>query len=179
MSNFDTAILTVLEHEGVFVNDAHDPGGATKYGVSLQWLQSIGDLDNDGFLDGDFDHDGDVDVEDIKKLQKDDAIKLYRLHWWNKFQYEKIINQSLATKTFDFAVNMGSKQSHKCLQRAVRAAAGIRLIDDGILGTQSLQAINNINPLILIAAYRSEAAGFYRALNKPRYIDGWLNRAYS
>lgn len=57
MSNFDTAIITVLRHEGLFVNDSDDAGGATHYGVSLRWLKSIGDLDNDGFVDGDLDHD--------------------------------------------------------------------------------------------------------------------------
>lgn len=179
MSNFYTAIHVVLKHEGFFVNDRNDPGGATNYGVSLRWLKTIGDLDGDGFLDGDFDHDGDVDAEDIKKMQQDDAIKLYRQHWWDKNQYEKIINQAIATKTFDFAVNMGSKQAHKCLQRAIRAASSTKLIDDGILGVKSLEAINAANPPVLLAAFRSEAAGFYRALNKPKYIEGWLNRAYA
>jgi lysozyme family protein len=179
MSNFDTAILTVLKHEGLFVNDAQDPGGATNYGVSLRWLQSIGDLDGDGFLDGDFDLDGDVDVDDIKAMTQGDAIKLYRLHWWEKYHYEKINHQSIATKMFDFAVSMGSKQAHKCIQRAIRAASGIVLNDDGTIGSKSLEAINSANPSLLLVAYRSEAAGFYRTLNKPKFINGWLNRAYA
>lgn len=179
MSNFYTAVHVVLKHEGFFTNDSSDPGGATNYGISIRWLKTIGDLDGDGLLDGDFDHDGDIDIEDIRKMRQDDAIKLYRQHWWDKNQYEKIINQSIATKTFDFAVNMGSKQAHKCLQRAIRAASGINLLDDGILGVQSLEAINAANIPILVAAFRSEAAGFYRALNKSKYIKGWLNRAYA
>lgn len=179
MSNFDTAIVTVFKHEGLFVNDKQDPGGATNFGVSLRWLQSIGDLDGDGFLDGDFDLDGDVDIDDIKNMTKEDAYKLYRLHWWEKYQYEKINNQIIATKVFDFSVNMGSKLSHKCVQRAIRAASGTKLIDDGVLGVKSLEAINTANHNLLLVALRSEAAGFYRALNKPKYIEGWLNRAYA
>ncbi|MDX1901873.1 MAG: glycosyl hydrolase 108 family protein [Gammaproteobacteria bacterium] len=179
MSNFDTAILTVLRHEGLYVNDPQDAGGATNYGVSLRWLKSIGDLNSDGFLDGDLDHDGDVDLFDVKNMTRDDAIKLYRQYWWDNFPYEKIVNQLIGTKLFDLAVNMGSKPSHKCLQRAIRAASGLHLLEDGILGTKSLEAINAANADTLLAAYRSEAAGFYRSLNKPKYIEGWLNRAYS
>jgi lysozyme family protein len=179
MSNFDTAIITVLRHEGLFVNDSDDAAGATNYGVSLRWLKSIGDLDNDGFIDGDFDHDGDVDVLDIKKIQPNDATKLYRQYWWDKLSYEKIANQLIATKVFDLAINMGRKSAHICLQRAIRAASDIKLLEDGILGPKSLAAINAANVEILLAALRSEAAGFYRSLNKTKYIAGWLNRAYS
>lgn len=179
MSNFDTAIITVLKHEGLFTNDPQDPGGATNYGVSLRWLKSVGDLNADGFMDGDFDHDGDVDVDDIKKMTKEDAIQLYRTHWWDNYSYERITNQLIATKVFDFAVNMGSKPAHRCLQRAIRAVNGIRLLEDGIIGMKSLEAINTVYPDILLAAFKSEAAGFYRSLNKPHFIDGWLNRAYS
>ncbi len=179
MSNFDTAIITVLKHEGTFVNDPDDDGGATNFGISLRWLKSIKDHDRDGFLVGDLDHDGTVDINDIKKMSKEDAIKFYRNYWWDKYGYEKIITQSLATKVFDLSVNMGSLHAHKCLQRAVRASSSIILIEDGLFGNKSFEAINSANPEVLIAAYRSEAAGFYRSLDKPKYINGWLNRAYA
>lgn len=181
MSNFEAAISVVLLHEGFYVNDASDPGGATNFGISLRWLKDIGDTDGDGFLDGDIDHDGDVDVEDIKKMQKPDAIKLYRTHWWDKYGYVSISDNDIATKTFDFAINMGSKQAHKCLQRAVRSASPTKTIleDDGALGAKSFYAVNQCNPQFLLCALRSESAGFYRGLNKPKYINGWLNRAYS
>jgi len=173
MSNFDTAIITVLKHEGLFTNDQQDPGGATNYGVSLRWLKSI------GVLDGDINHDGEINVDDIKNMTQTDAIRLYHEYWWDKYCYEKIHNQSVSTKAFDLSVNMGSMQAHKCLQRAVRATAGICLLEDGVLGEKSFEAVNNANSDILLAAFRSEAAGFYRSLNKPYYLEGWLNRAYS
>lgn len=178
MSNFDTAIITVLKHEEHFVDDKNDPGGATNWGISLRFLKSIGDTCN-GYLIGDLDHDGDVDVNDIKIMNREDAIQIYRKYWWEKYTYDKIINQSLATKVFDLTVNMGTKKSHKCLQRACRAALSSPLAEDGIIGSKTLDIINNINPEVLIAAYRSETAGFYRSLKKPEYIEGWLNRAYS
>lgn len=179
MSNFNTAVLTVLKHEGGYVNDPQDTGGATNHGISLRFLKAVGDLDNNGFLDGDFDLDGHVDVHDISKMTQDDAINIYRHHWWDKYQYDRIINQSIATKVFDLAVNMGAKQAHICLQRAVRSACGVELLEDGVLGIKSIAAINNAPQSELLAAFRSEAASFYRSLNRPRYLNGWLKRAYN
>lgn len=78
MSNFDLAIQTVLSHEGSFVADPYDIGGATNYGISLRWLQSVGDIDKDSFLEGDLNKDGTVDIKDIKKIDQKQAIEFYR-----------------------------------------------------------------------------------------------------
>ena len=85
----------------------------------------------------------------------------------------------MATKVFDLAVNMGPNTAHCCLQRAVRAATGQALKEDGILGAATLQIVNATSAEVLLAAYRSEVAGYYRLLNKPRYEEGWLRRAYA
>lgn len=163
MSNFDTAIITVLKREGGFVDNPHDSGGATNFGISLRFLKSI---------------DSNATIEDIKNLTTENASNLYKLHWWDKYQYERIINQSIATKVFDAAVNMGSHWSHIGLQRSVLAASGISLKEDGILGDKSIAEINNVNPTELLVAYRSELAGIYRSFNEREFIDGWLARAY-
>lgn len=177
MSNFENAIHTVLKHEGGYVNDPVDPGGATKYGVSLRYLQNKKDLT------GDFDHDGDVDVDDIKGMNIEDAIDIYKTDWWDKYHYSMIEDQDLATKVLDLSINMGSKQAHKLLQRAV-TSLDRHLIADGILGEQSWYAIDKIDPKELIAAFRNQAAQFYLSLiaKKPKfkkYKNGWLKRAYS
>lgn len=187
MSNFDIAIIPVLKHEGGYVDNANDPGGATNYGISLRWLSKQGDLD------GDFDGDGDIDVDDIKAMTQEGAIALYHKHYWQPNKYHSIRSQIIANKVFDLTVNMGAKQSHKLLQRALRSS-GISVLDDGILGKISFDAIDRIKENELLAAYRSEAAGFYRslimrnaALRKKGitaedftvFKKGWLNRAYA
>lgn len=55
--------------------------------------------------------------------------------------------------------------------------------EDGIVGPQTLSAINFSNPKVLIAAIKSEAAGYYRALvaknsNQKKFLNSWLSRAY-
>jgi lysozyme family protein len=73
MAVFETAIDVVLRHEGGFVNNVHDSGGATNFGISLRFLR-----DYPG--DGDFDGDGDVDIDDIRKMTLTDAKRVYRKH---------------------------------------------------------------------------------------------------
>lgn len=192
-SNFDLALPIILEHEGGYVNNVHDPGGATNFGISLRYLQARGDLDGDGFADGDIDRDGDIDADDIKAMMPTDAAQFYRTGFWYPGKYGLINDQELATKAFDLGVNMGIKQGAKCVQRALMAAGVGPIADDGAIGPITIAAINASDALVLLAATRSEAAGFYRALVlrnsalRKRMIDvpdfsvfkkGWLRRAY-
>lgn len=179
---FNKAILTILKHEGGFVNDADDPGGATNYGVSLRFLIQEGDL-----AIGDIDGDGDIDADDVSKMTVEQAKAVYYKCWWLKYNYEAIDNLSLVTKVFDMSVNMGGKQAHILLQRAV-LACGIPVVEDGALGPKCFGAMSSITAAgggdALLASLRSEQAGFYRCLilKKPifiKYQAGWLSRAYS
>ncbi len=178
MSSFALAISLLLTHEGGFVDHPADPGGATNYGISLSYLSSLGDLDGDGYQDGDLDKDGDVDAADIRALTRDEAIHLYATQWWERYGYDRIQNQVIAAKVFDLAVNMGARQAHRVVQRALRSA-GVQVAEDGILGPKTLAAINGVMSWKLLPAIRSEAAGFYRSLQRPEFIQGWLNRAYA
>jgi len=180
---FDAAVGVVLAHEGGFVDDPADPGAATNWGISLKTLAALGDLDGDGYRDGDRDRDGDVDADDVRALERGDAIAIYRRQWWDRYGYDRVDRLFIATKLFDLAVNMGPRQAHLIVQRALRATDQ-PVAEDGILGPETLAAINNAPAFELMSAMRSEAAGFYRALiaKRPklaRFERGWLSRAYS
>ena len=180
--HFVQALAVLLKHEGGFVNDPNDPGGATKYGVSLRTVARL-DANLDGLLDFDLDGDGDVDAHDILALTPDQAGEYYCRQWWDKHGYGRINNPDIAVKVFDLAVNMGAKQAHKCLQRAIRAA-WFPTTEDGLFGPQTLSSTNAAEPRALLAALKSEAAGFYRNLaatspQSAKFLAGWLTRAYS
>ncbi len=183
MARYEDSIDTILKHEGGYVNDPKDPGGATNFGVSLRFLVDAGDIDKDNHLDGDFDGDGDVDVEDIKKMSIEDAKKIYRLHFWNPGHFELITDQAIATKCFDMSVNMGRIQAGKILQRAL-GACGQPVTVDGKVGLKTLNAVNLVAPDVLLFHLRDQQALFYRNLVtlKPslaKFLKGWLNRAYA
>jgi lysozyme family protein len=100
-----------------------------------------------------------------------------------KCKCEQIEDENIATKFFDLAVHTGIPQAVKLIQRALRAA-GIQVTEDRIIGSATLAAINKSDPTDLLAALKSESAGYYRLLasinpSQKRFIEGWLSRAYS
>lgn len=63
-----------MSHEGGFVNDPLDRGGATNKGVTIATWRQVG-YDKDG--------DGDIDVDDLKKITDTDAVeRVMRPHYW-------------------------------------------------------------------------------------------------
>lgn len=71
---FDKAMTFTLPHEGGFVNMKGDPGGATKYGISLPYARQVRlDKNNDGV----------VDEKDIQLLTVQDALERYRHDFWD------------------------------------------------------------------------------------------------
>lgn len=175
-ARFAQAVRGVLHHEGFFSDDPDDPGGATKYGISLRWLRAKGGW-------GDFDGDGDVDRDDIWAMREEDAVEAYHRFWWQAYGYGDF-QLVVGAKVFDLAVNMGPLPSHRILQRGVRAAGGPVLVDDGMLGPMTRAGVAQVSPEDLRVAMRSEAAGHYRLLIRgnrtfEKYRRGWLNRAYA
>jgi lysozyme family protein len=182
MADFNEAVKTVFKHEGHrFTQDPVDPGGATKYGVSLRWLVRQGELDPAAFELFDLDDDGDIDAQDVYLLCEQDAKSIYERYFWTKYQYAAIGNQAVATKVFDLCVNMGATQVHKLLQRAL-CALGFPIAVDGVLGPKTLLATNAAGEQSLLRALRQKAMAFYLWLieKKPKfrkYLKGWTKRA--
>lgn len=158
MASFDIAVIPLLidEGNGKVSEDPNDPGGLTKWGISQRSYPHLG----------------------IRNLTRDEAISIYRKDFWEK-EYNLINSQIIANKLLSFHVLMGERAAEKCLQRAVRAASGINLTQDGELGPTSIAAINSCAQDVLLAAYKSELAGYIRTINNQKYQNGWLNRAYA
>lgn len=162
MTTFDTAVALVLQHEGGYVSDPSDPGGETNFGISKRAYPHL----------------------DIKNMTRDEAIEIYRRDWWEKYPMDKVPPE-IAPKLFDAMVNMGPSRAITCLQRALRAETGGRFkVEDGDLKTETLSELGFAETTELLAAFRSELAGFYRQQtlhnsNLLRFLNGWLNRAYA
>jgi lysozyme family protein len=165
-TRFLRAMAKVFAWEGGFVDNPKDPGGATKYGISLRWLQGEG-IDIDG--------DGKVDAADVKALDVEKAEELYHAHFW-RAAYDQIRDEGVASYVFDMAVNMGHERAHQIAQEACGAVA------DGQLGPRSVEALNAQDPKVLSRKMRDLRATFYRDLAKKKpalavFLRGWLARA--
>ncbi len=158
---FNEAFGKLLLDEGGYVNDPNDAGGETKYGISKRTYPN----------------------EDIKNLTIDRAKAIYYEDFWLRARCN-FFPKELGEKLFNLSVNCGIKQASIFLQRAVRAVTGVKLVEDGIIGTQTITAVGNGDSSQIVIAMRSEAAGFYRILaakdiSQEKFLEGWLNRVYS
>ena len=184
--DFEDAVNFVLAREGGFVDSPNDAGGATNFGISLRFLQSISPerLRKYGIF-------GDPTVDDIRLLTREKAKEIYRGEFWELADFTGIALWTLRRYVFDMAVHHGIGQAIKILQRAVWAAMGMygAIADDGILGVKTLSKVNSLCSTTyfrekLIAAICAERAGFFRLLTEIRPKDrenlhGWLERCYT
>jgi len=151
MTRFDRAISYVLHHEGGLVHDPADPGGLTNRGITKRDYPDL----------------------DIAALTLTETIAIYRRDYWRPV-YDQMTDPDAACKIFDMAVNMGHRQAHKLLQRAIGAD------QDGIFGNKTLALANNTPGLVDLLC--TVQADFYHALVNKRpvmgkFLKGWLNRA--
>lgn len=173
MSNFEQAIEYVIKNEGGYSNDIHDSGKETQFGISS----------SSGYLEAAIKKGLLPECTTIKSLTVEQAKIIYKHFFWDHLKLDNVINQSIATKILDTCVNVGNTWGIKLLQRAIRAATGVKLDEDGICGNATFEAIRQSLSSNLLSAYKSECAGYYRSIvaRKPDqdvFIRGWLNRAY-
>lgn len=122
---------------------------------------------------------------DIANLTREDAIAIYRRDWWERYRMGEIQDADVAAKVLDLAVNTGPVYAAMIVQRALHACGRRDVEIDGIIGSQTLAAINSVHPrAALLAAIKAEAAAYYRLLveRRPelrRFEQGWITRAYS
>lgn len=169
MAKFESFAGKLLRLEGGYVNHPLDRGGPTKYGVILTVWQEHGH-DKDG--------DGDIDAEDIKKLSESDAKYIAKKIFWDYFLADLILNQSLAEFIVDWGYNSGRKTVPKIVQRLVKTTV------DGIVGPQTVTAINCADQELLFNALKIERKVFLNNITKRRpdqivFYDGWMNRVNS
>lgn len=152
--------------EGGFADDPDDAGGATNMGVTLLTWRDVGN---------DLDGDGDIDREDLKLLTQNDVIlKVLKPHYWDRWKADDIRNQSVANILVDWLYNSGS-QGIKIPQRLLSVA------DDGIVGPETLGAVNAADQKKFFDSVLSAREAYYRDLviSKPsqrKFLKGWMNR---
>ncbi|HEX4748662.1 MAG TPA: glycosyl hydrolase 108 family protein [Bryobacteraceae bacterium] len=170
MAVFQPAVEQTLQNEGGFFHN-QKTGEVVNYGVTLKFASGCGLC-------------GSTDQAYIQGLTQQQAIDIYNKYFWDAYHIGSINDQTLANKTFDLTVNMGPGGKEKdggltLLQRAVCDCGGTCIVD-GILGPQSLSAINALDPGQLLTAYRGRAKARYEEIAQDPVQAGnlstWLAR---
>ena len=149
----------ILEREGGYVNDPDDPGGATKYGVTIHTMRRLG-LDLTG--------DGRVSSADVRRLSLAQAKEIFIQHYFHAPGISTL-PEALHATVFDMQVNAGAN-AVKILQRLL-VKMGFRIAVDGRIGPQTraaaLKAAKDA-PEHLADAYGIERRNYYYALADRR-----------
>jgi len=168
---FDTIHKFVTRWEGGYVDDPHDRGGATNFGVSLRFLQGL------PIEEADINRDGVVDKRDIRDLTKDDARRILKRHFWDELRLQTLalMKPRIAACCYNFGMNMGAGTMRKLAQAAAGATA------DGIWGPKTWKAFYEADDRATALKMCKLARERYEriALNNPsqqKFLRGWLSR---
>ena len=172
--------IEIVSREGGFVDDPDDPGGMTKYGVTLETLRRLG-LDLTG--------DGATDAKDMRRLSRAEAVDIYMEHYFRRPGLGAL-PEVLQPSVFDMQVNAGAN-AITILQKLL-ARMGFPCRADGVLGPETLAAAAQAAtaaPDHLADAYGIARRNFYYALGDARPASrkyarrrdggkgGWITRA--
>ncbi|MBI1495383.1 holin-associated N-acetylmuramidase [Halocynthiibacter styelae] len=170
----------IVAREGGFVNDPDDPGGATKYGVTIHTMRR---------LRIDLDRDGDIDVRDVRLLTRTQATDIFIRHYYERPRIN-LLPEPLQASVFDMYVNAGGN-AVKILQRLL-AEFQEPVTVDGALGPKTAAAVARVYEKAgdyLVDAYGIARRDYYfriadRRPASRKYAQsraggkgGWIRRA--
>ncbi|MEL6570371.1 MAG: holin-associated N-acetylmuramidase [Pseudomonadota bacterium] len=170
----------IVAREGGYVNDPDDPGGATKYGVTIHTMRRLG-LDLDG--------DGDVDAREVQRISREQAEQIFLEYYFSRPQIDQL-PAILQASVFDMYVNAGT-HAVKMLQRLINDMR-VTVSVDGVIGPQTIAAAQMAAaaaPDHIADAYGIARRNYYYALADRRAASrkyarrrdggkgGWIRRA--
>ena len=167
MAKMEILAPWILEHEGGYVNDPDDKGGATKHGVTIATWRAYG-YDKNG--------DGRIDEKDVKLVTEEDAERIMRRNFWNTWQADQIKSQSIANLLVDWVWASG-KYGITIPQQMLGVKA------DGKVGSKTLAALNAQNPEKFFKKLKERREAYILNISKPgttnnKYRNGWLARLH-
>jgi len=161
--DFTRALEVVRRWEGGLVDHPSDPGGITKWGISLRFLRAIKiDINGDGVIDG----------KDIRSLTEEQVEKLYYDHFWSKC-YCDLLPAGVNLAMFDCGVNQGPGRAKRFLQKALKVKV------DGKVGPITLAAADKADPGDLLSEFMVRRAVHYSGLTNVIVFGlGWFRRIF-
>jgi lysozyme family protein len=180
MQTVESIADAIIAREGGFVDDPADPGGATRYGVTVHTMRRLG-LDLTG--------DGQVTAADVRRLTRPEARRIFVNHYFKAPRID-LLPEILHATVFDMQVNAGDRAVR--LLQALVTRMGFRTQIDGKIGPATKDAVAaaaTAAPDHIVDAYGIERRNYYYALADNRAASrkyarrrdggkgGWITRA--
>src|SRR6266568_5254221 len=158
MASFEAFFPTVLKHEGGFVNDPADPGGATNKGITLGTFEASAKK----YLGIE------PTLANLQALTDEQAAKIYKPLYWDEVHGDEIGLQELADIVFDFQVNAGGSAS-KLLQRVLNELGARPPLEvDGDIGPGTMTALKGMDQKAVYRRYKQGRIEYYQDLVAKR-----------
>jgi type VI secretion system secreted protein VgrG len=160
MSQPQPAIDGVLANESGTPIENDNGRGLSMWGITSETVSGLG-------LHWTEDH--------LRYLTREQAELFYLQYFWLPSNIGRIADQALANKLLDLAVNMGQRTAIKLMQGAVGVPK------DGVLGPQTAEAVNAMEPARALSLLRTMAQQHYLAIvaanpSLDKFYDGWMAR---
>lgn len=164
MANSSKLIPFILQWEGGFVNDPNDLGGATNKGITIGTFAEYKKRKGQKA----------PTVTDLKNISDAEWYNVFKSLYWDRWKADEIKNQSVANILVDWVWASGS-HGIKRPQRLLGVKA------DGIVGKQTIAAVNAMDAATLFKMIKDDRAKFIDEICKARpknekYRKGWMNR---
>lgn len=172
MASFAAFIPGLMAREGGYQRLSADPGNynsagqlvGTNYGISApvyeDWINRL------------------PSAQDMQQMTRQAAERIYLASYWNPLKSDQIISQPIANILVDHGVNRGTGSAARLMQSTLKAI-GFPVSIDGVIGPESLAAINQAPEATLHQAYKLARIADYQRLGSKDFIRGWINRVNS
>lgn len=165
----DALVAAIIAREGsVYTDDPADPGGPTKFGVTIPALAAFRDCDP-----------AKITAADIEALQEFDAKQVYhRILEGDTLVARCAADPLLCELVLDMVVNHGHAKAIVLVQRA------LGITDDGVAGPATAKALEAAVALdsrsftreVLIARVLFRATHVKAVPESLKFLKGWLAR---
>jgi len=156
-SSYDEALRRLLVHEGGYSNHPSDPGGPTKFGITIHDYRKYVKQN--------------AIAADVKAMTVGEAKTIYRAKYWNAQRCDEL-PAGVDYAVFDYGVNSGIGRSGKVLRRVLKLTDNSSAVTDAVIA-----AARAGDAKAVIAAICDERLRFLRSLKTwDVFGKGWGRR---